>query len=177
MNKIILALNKMLNEFDYSVKTKQDKKRYRLKTPFEFLKSKSGVCWEYADYVAHTIPKSEFYFICDQEINNTYTFVIYPEKGKWYWFESSWKSRAGIYEYSSKKECLNDVTKKFLDNLETPAKSWCLLTKPNYTNGYIPYGKDAVQYIKWVILNFEFADGDKDLHEDLKKYARVKIDN
>jgi len=46
------------------------------------------------------------------------------------------------------------------------------LTKPNYTNGYIPYGKGAVQYIKWVILNFEFADGDKDLHEDFKKYAR-----
>lgn len=42
MNKIILALNKMLNEFDYSVKTEKDKKRYRLKTPFEFLKSKSG---------------------------------------------------------------------------------------------------------------------------------------
>ena len=70
-------------------------KYYKLQTPEELLKSKLGVCWDKDNLPSHT-------------------FLTYERNKKYYWFEHSDNKYAGIHEYITKEELLNDVKDKFI---------------------------------------------------------------
>ena len=166
-------LGERLNRFEYSINTDNDKYRYRLKTQSDFYSSKNGICWDLANYLAFNIPKSEFYYMALPNMAVTHTFVIYPDHGKWCYFDSSWgeKDFRGIFEYDTKKELLEWITKRFLreSGFDYEKKEYVLMTKPNYTKSYIPFGKNGETYLKWVYKTFKFVDGDKKIYQKQKE--------
>ena len=83
---------------------------YYLLSPNELLEKKCGVCWDQVELERYLFEKENWhvktFFIC------TYNMV--------YWFEHSWGVYKGIHEYSTLKELLLDVKKKFVENNEVP---------------------------------------------------------
>ena len=43
-----------------------------------------------------------------------HAFLWYEENGKYYWFELDWKDEAGIHEYNSYEELIDDIKNKFI---------------------------------------------------------------
>lgn len=126
----IKEFNKELKAYDYGIPDKNGKinnmapkeffKNYRLMSPMEFQKNKGGVCWDFCQYedwyFKKNFPKCKpkfFYIIIDDNKNcPSHTFCTFKYNDKYYWFEASWRSHAGVHEYNSEKELLDDVTSK-----------------------------------------------------------------
>lgn len=98
-------------------------KFYKLKKGVNFVKSGYGVCWDFCeferDFFNQLKIKHECYFIVNfltrSKGGPTHTFLIYEQKGKWYWFEYAWFNYRGIWEYNSKEEALKDIVSKFIN--------------------------------------------------------------
>lgn len=91
---------------------------YSLQAPKEVKTNKIGVCWDQVEleryYFQNWFIKT--YFIVHYVDNKcpTHTFLTYEKNNKYYWFEHSWERFKGIHEYTTQKELLIDVKKKFI---------------------------------------------------------------
>lgn len=95
---------------------------YILQSPNEIVKNKVGVCWDQVELERHYFKgndcngKTYFLVYYDNDKCPTHTFLTFEKDNKFYWFEHSWERFRGIHEYSSMKELLNDIRKKFIIN-------------------------------------------------------------
>jgi len=95
---------------------------YYLQTPLELTLSQCGVCWDQVEFERDFLEKRGVsvgtYFICTYDGDNlpSHTFLVLEEDEKFYWFEHSWGKYQGIHAYSSLKELLLDVKKKFIQS-------------------------------------------------------------
>ena len=123
----IIQFNKELNNYEYIIPNNGDIitkissedfiYNYKLLSPNEFKKYHGGICWDYCVYEDHifqkkfnNIKRKFFYVMFDnQGTNPTHTFMIFEYNKKYYWFESSWKSKIGLYEFDSEKDALNYI--------------------------------------------------------------------
>ena len=93
---------------------------YYLQSPEEIINNRIGVCWDKVEFEREWFEKKKYefktIFICFdlKEENNfpSHTFLTFKKKKKWYWFEESWDTYKGIYEYNSLKELIKDVLEK-----------------------------------------------------------------
>ena len=87
---------------------------HRTLTPDKFLKYNGGVCWDYVAYEAsffsENFPSIRYktFFVCFNS-ESTHTFLLFYTNNRCYWFESSWKSHVGLYEFKSEKDALVEI--------------------------------------------------------------------
>lgn len=97
---------------------------YYLLSPDELLESRCGTCWEQVELERKLFNDEKYevetYFICTYAVDASpcHTFLVYKESDRYYWFENSWYNYRGIHEYSSIKELLLDVKKKFIKDYD-----------------------------------------------------------
>lgn len=137
--------------------------RYRVLTPNEFKKWNGGVCWDYVVYEADYFKKHfknvkfETYFHCfiDGKTNPTHTFLLFYLNGKVYWFESSWKSHVGVWEFANKDTALSFIVKELYKDLDhKPNKQITIIydaLSPNMM------GMGCVEYM-------EYMNSQKEIH-------------
>lgn len=97
-------------------------KYYRLRTDKDLINTGYGVCWDVVElersFFEHHKIEHECYFIqafkTRAEGGPTHTILLFKEEDKWKWFEYTWTTYAGIHEYQSKKDALEDILKKHL---------------------------------------------------------------
>ena len=93
-------------------------KNYSLQAPKEVMTNKTGVCWDQVEleryYFQNWFIKTYFIAHYDDDKCPTHTFLTYEKNNKYYWFEHSWERFKGIHEYTTQKELLIDVKKKFI---------------------------------------------------------------
>ena len=93
---------------------------YKLQIKNELLKNKKGVCWDQVEleryYLENENIKCESYFIIgyDDLIFPTHTFIVIPNKEKYYWLEHSWEPNKGIWEFEKLEELLLHIKNKFM---------------------------------------------------------------
>lgn len=60
-------------------------------------------------------PKAKFIISVDDagQGEETHSFVYYPYRDKWYWFENAWEDLRGIREYFSEDELIDSVVYAF----------------------------------------------------------------
>ncbi len=87
----------------------------------EVIESKEGNCWEQVELERKLFSDlgvdTQSYFVSlsdESEHYQTHTFIVYQNNGKFIWFEHSWESYKGVYEYNSLKELLMDVKNKLI---------------------------------------------------------------
>jgi len=86
------------------------------------LKTKLGTCWDQVElerkwFKEHNYEfKTIFFWFNLPPTKNrpTHTILAFKNNNKWFWFEHSFFSYRGIYEYDSLKELINDVRTKHL---------------------------------------------------------------
>ena len=140
----------------YKVTSDDFVNHYRLLTPNEFKKWNGGVCWDYVVYEADYFKKHfnnvkfETYFHCfiDGKTNPTHTFLLFYLNNKVYWFESSWKSHVGVWEFTSKDIALSYIVKELYKDLDhKPDKQVTIIydaLSPKMT------GMSCVEYMKYM---------------------------
>lgn len=174
----IEGLNKTLNFFDYGYVIDRKKyydnfNKYRTLTTKEFVKYKIGVCWDYADFY-YKILKNEFklkpIYIYTEKCKNrdmknlkTHTTIIFYKNGKWNWIESSWEKYKGIHQYNSKKECIEDIYRKFTDD----KKDSCITEIRNYD--LKKYHLTADEFLNYLSSKAKFLSGDKTYFDEIIK--------
>ena len=133
----IIEFNKNTNKMEYiitkngrhiiDIKASDFLNHYVSLTPNEFVKHGGGVCWDYVPYEAKYFKsnkiKYDTFYVClvDDNTNPTHTFLLFYLNNKCYWFESSWKNRAGIYEFDSRDEALSYIIDEMIK--EAPDKT------------------------------------------------------
>lgn len=160
----ILKLNDRLNDYEYMIPNngnpithiKNDDfiKYYVLLSPNEFEKYKGGVCWDYVAYEAMyfrakypNIKFETYYQVIDNKNDNpTHTFLIFEFNKKWYWFESSWKPKCGVYGFDNKYDCIEYIMQK----LKLPGKNYgTYICKFDATDATM-YGMNCVGYMNYM---------------------------
>ena len=160
----ILKLNDRLNDYEYMIPNngnpithiKNDDfiKYYVLLSPNEFEKYKGGVCWDYVAYEAMyfrakypNIKFETYYQVIDNRNDNpTHTFLIFEFNKKWYWFESSWKPKCGVYGFDNKSDCIEYIMQK----LKLPGKNYgTYICKFDATDATM-YGMNCVGYMNYM---------------------------
>lgn len=131
----ILLLNDRLNQMEYILPNKGNiitrikyenymNKYYGLSTK-EFEKYNGGVCWDYvvyeANYFKNNIPNILFktFFIQLEDTKGfgpTHTVLLFYFKNRAYWFESSWKTMSGIYEFKSENDAISYIAQLMIEN-------------------------------------------------------------
>lgn len=123
----IRQLNNRLNQFGYGYivngKVVQDMdlfyEYYRTIPIRAFERYKVGVCWDYVNYedwwfTKENIKHQCYFIVQNNEELATHTFLVYEDRGMYYYFESSWKKYAGVWEYSSLDSLFSDIVKRHL---------------------------------------------------------------
>jgi hypothetical protein len=124
----IIRFNQELNMYEYiipnngnpiiEIKREDFDNYYRMLSPQEFNKYKGGVCWDYVTYEAYYFKrnfpdikfKSYYHIGVDTDGSTpTHTFIVFKYGNKFYWFESSWKPKRGVYEFNTEKDALNYI--------------------------------------------------------------------
>ena len=165
--KEIFEFNKTLNSYEYiipnngniitHIKNDDFMKYYKVLSPAEFEKYHGGVCWDYVIYEAKYFKEhfkgisfNTYFNIIDNKTTcPTHTFLLFNYKGKTYWFESSWKSHRGIYEFNSEKAALDCINRE-LKNSESLKKYDSFLFKYNaLDSSYI--GNDCETFMNKMI--------------------------
>lgn len=96
--------------------------KYLLQLPDQLRKSKLGVCWDQVElerelFTENSIPfKTYFIVYYDGDKCPTHTFLIFHKDGKAYWYEHSWTSMRGLYQYENLESALKDIKAKFIDD-------------------------------------------------------------
>ena len=121
---------------------KSDYKNYKILSPSQFKKYKGGICWDYVVYenANFNFAKHKSFFFCDVDKDgspsSTHTFLLFYLNNKTYWFESSWKTRMGIFEFRNEDDALSFIINK----LHTDEKDFYIV---EYNpSKYIGYGDD-----------------------------------
>ncbi len=115
--------NKIFTEDTPDFQDKMDQ-LYKLRTGKNFIKSGYGVCWDFCEFERDFFKQNNIYHECyfifsfknRKDGGPTHSFTIYNKNNKWFWFEYSWFTFRGIWEYNTKEEALNDIKTKFLQN-------------------------------------------------------------
>lgn len=126
--KDIIKVNHKLNYFEYIIVVngrvitqikREDFDHYRTMSPREFKKYHGGICWDYAMFEAFYFKKhfpriktKMFFTAFECDGTPTHTFLLFYLNNKCYWFESSWKSHCGVYEFDSEDAALTYITKQ-----------------------------------------------------------------
>lgn len=118
----IIHLNDRLNGFKYGFRSDDGisdeyLSDYRVLSPIKFERARGGVCWDFAvyqaDYFRKNFPSVLFtmwYVIFDVgPYWPTHTFMTFRYEGKTYYFESSFKRCAGVWEVESEEDAVNFV--------------------------------------------------------------------
>lgn len=100
----------------------------------EFVKYYGGICYDYVNYEATKFPmfgvKFKTFFngyYKDGVPDSTHTYLLFYLNDKVYWFECSWKSHMGIYEFDSEDNALSYILKLQKGNLDESVVEY----KPN----------------------------------------------
>ena len=114
--------NYMSKNIGYSEYTK-------LKSPEEVIKTKSGSCHDQVMLELDELkklglsPKAAFLIEYDPKTGQggtTHSFAYFNKNGKSYWLENAWEDQAGLHEYNSEKQLLDDAFKKFKRDATLP---------------------------------------------------------
>lgn len=118
----IIHLNDRLNGFKYGFRSDDGisdeyLSDYRVLSPVKFERARGGVCWDFAVYQADyfrknfpSVPFTMWYVIFDVgPYWPTHTFMTFRYEGKTYYFESSFKRCAGVWEVESEEDAVNFV--------------------------------------------------------------------
>ena len=144
----IISLNKILNDFNYGIivngkiiTNNINFDHYKTLSYKDFLKYKTGVCWDYTQFEAiyftnnlgMKLTKDElrnntfsmYYMEFDDEDGDqpTHTWLGYKLDNKIYAFESSWKQYKGITEFESENDMIQtyiERQKDFYNNIKNP---------------------------------------------------------
>lgn len=124
----IIKVNHKLNYFEYIIVVngrvitqikREDFDHYHTMSPREFKKYHGGICWDYAMFEAFYFKKyfpriktKTFFTAFECDGTPTHTFLLFYLNNKCYWFESSWKSHCGVYEFDSEDAALTYITKQ-----------------------------------------------------------------
>lgn len=95
---------------------------YRLQTPEQVEQNQVGVCWDQVEYArmlfnqAGIPTKTYAIMYCDYENSNYYnhTILVFRSENKYYWFEHSMATSAGIHEFDSLESLLLKLKDEFL---------------------------------------------------------------
>ena len=125
----IRSLNIALNRYKYGIvvngyaiddDNKINWNDYLSLSKDEFETHKIGCCWDYVMYEHYWFDKKDIphklFYIEGGQFEETHTFLVYENKGKHILFESSWKSKCGIYEFNTEQELLNYYCSEFIKN-------------------------------------------------------------
>ena len=127
----IIALNKKLNTFTYGLnkpgQTRKIKKQnttnddydnyYHMASPEQFIKQEGGICWDFATYEASVFSKDfsdisyeTYYIVFDIKPDYpNHTFLVFRYKGKYCFFESSFKRLQGIWMSDKLSDIFNFI--------------------------------------------------------------------
>lgn len=161
----IINLNDRLNGFKYGFRSNDGisdeyLSDYRVLSPVKFERARGGVCWDFAvyqaDYFRKNFPSIQFtmwYVIFDVgPYWPTHTFMTFRYEGKTYYFESSFKRCAGVWEVESEEDAVNFVMHE-MDSIDTGVDD--LLSHDYYVYRYnaldvrIP-GMSAPEFMKHI---------------------------
>ena len=96
-------------------------KLYFLQSPDKLINNKYGVCFDQVELTRYYLNNqsiiSKTYFICNNDITNTHTFIV-VKLDKYYWIEHAWFEYAGIHEYDTLDDLLNDIKNKFINYIK-----------------------------------------------------------
>lgn len=101
----------------------------KLKSPEEVIRTKSGSCHDQVMLELKELqdmglkPKAAFLMEYDPKTGQggtTHSFVYFNQNGKSYWLENAWEDEAGLHEYDSESQLINDAFKKFKDTSTMP---------------------------------------------------------
>ena len=114
---------------------------YSLMSPEEVLKYKKGVCTDQCVFERDWFRKHNYNFdvMSIQVFRDNdapgHAFLWYEENSKYYWFEHAWYDEAGIHEYNSYDELINDIKNKFIiqnDIKESEMDNLVIKQEPEY---------------------------------------------
>lgn len=116
----IKKFNKELATYEYIVVQSdgthsESFKNYKILSPSDFNKHHGGICWDYVAYEASKFSfckyKTFFFCLVDKDGNpkHTHTFLLFYLNDKVFWFEASWKSHIGIFEYDDEDSALSSI--------------------------------------------------------------------
>ena len=94
---------------------------YSFMSPSEVLKYKKGICVDQTEFERDWFSRNNYeHKVMNIEIDLEnespwHAFLIYKDKGKYYWFENAWYNERGIHEYNSYEELINDIKTKFIN--------------------------------------------------------------
>ena len=127
---------------------------YKLQSPLQLIRSKTGVCWDQCElervwFQRYRYPFTIVYLeIDDDEAKPSHTFLVYKEPGESsevYWFEHSWGQKKGIHKFSDFRTCMQTVIQQF--EISQGKKHG---QNPVYKHMIIPAPKFGINVIKYM---------------------------
>lgn len=127
---------------------------YKLQSPLQLIRSKTGVCWDQCElervwFQRYKYPFTIVYLeIDDDEAKPSHTFLVYKEPGESsevYWFEHSWGQKKGIHKFSDFGTCMQTVIQQF--EISQGKKHG---QNPVYKHMIIPAPKFGINVIKYM---------------------------
>ena len=119
-------------------------KNYKILSPSDFNKYHGGICWDYVAYEASKFSfcnyKTFFFCLVDKDGNpkHTHTFLLFYLNDKVYWFEASWKSHIGIFEFENEDSALSSIIHTL--SIDKPEKDFYIVEyKPSKYIGNTEY--------------------------------------
>lgn len=94
--------------------------KYSLMSPEEVFENKKGICVDQTEFEREWFSKNNYKHkvmviqIKREESKPGHAFLVYEDKGKYYWFENAWYDERGIHEYDSYELLIEDIKSKFI---------------------------------------------------------------
>ena len=136
----------------------EDYSKYKTISPSDFEKYHAGVCWDYVAYEYSYFKRyfkelpCKLYYIeaCATDgTEPTHAWLTYKDNSKIISFESAWGDNAGLHEYSSETEMVNDYIGKFIkfnEKILTDEKRYVVLTFNQPTK----YNLTPLEYMNYI---------------------------
>ncbi len=132
-----------------------------VQTGKEILKTKIGTCWDQVELERLWFREYNYQFktIFIEFQNNkksnlpTHTFLVYKDKGEYYWFEHSFYDNRGIHKFKNYEDAIEFVKRKHLEyaiNNYNIDESYYKHIKA-YEYEEIPKGLGVSKYLNWII--------------------------
>lgn len=162
----IVKFNKELNLYEYGIlingkvhtEDDIDLSQYRTIPVRDFKKYRAGVCWDFVNYEAdwfkrHRYEFNTYYIQIDNNADcPSHTFLVFRYNNKSYYFESSWMSHQGIYEFDTDNEAVSYVLKNHTEEFNKgnhPVYAW------KYDTNGLDRGLTAIQFMNRIWSNGE----------------------
>lgn len=137
IEKEIEEFNNKLNNVSYGWYDKEKKLHKTIKKEDNFIdnfimqtieeinETNYAICWDLCEVERKFFKDNKIPFITILAIINdgikmpNHTFLVYKNDNKYYWFESSWGSMKGIWEYYNLEDLFYDIKNNFVDFAKT----------------------------------------------------------